>query len=207
MIALFAALAMLAAEPTPAPQEAPAPELVASLRQRFAGKADWSASFSQEKNLPALSRPLRSSGRLLISRQDGLLWQQEKPFASSVAINAKSLVQRDSRNRRSEIKASDQPMLAAFAGTFAALFAADLKELEKQFTVKAGGKADAWTLELLPKDAEMAKGLRRILVEGGVSIHQVTLEDPAGSLSKIVLSDEKALSPEEAARFGVVRGK
>ena len=53
---------------------------LAQISTRLEGHAVVRAEFVQSKKMTALKRPLVTRGRLLISRQSGLVWQIDQPY-------------------------------------------------------------------------------------------------------------------------------
>mgnify|MGYP003511175340 CR=1 FL=1 len=51
------------------------------------------ARFEQEKQVAGLSQPLKASGELLLVRDLGLWWQQQKPFALTLTLMPQRMVQ------------------------------------------------------------------------------------------------------------------
>lgn len=57
------------------------------------------AEFIQNKQMPALKRPLVTSGRLVFSRRHGVLWQIEQPYRMSYVLGEERIVEITGQNR------------------------------------------------------------------------------------------------------------
>ena len=80
------------------------------------------AHFEQEKQVAGLSQPLKASGELLLVRDLGLWWQQQKPFALTLTLTPQRMVQQMAGQPATVI---DSPQLLEFSQILLALFGSD----------------------------------------------------------------------------------
>ena len=65
-----------------------------------------------------------------------------------------------------EIMLDEAPAAAALAQTLRHVMAGDLEALNKDFELELSGDERAWTLQLMPRQAEVARQLKRIVLQG-----------------------------------------
>ena len=64
------------------------------------------ARFEQEKQVAGLSQPLKASGELLLVRDLGLWWQQQKPFALTLTLMVLPLITRNTQEALKTVPAT-----------------------------------------------------------------------------------------------------
>ena len=69
------------------------PDYVDDLQQRFTEQPVVRAHFDQTRTIKDLPQPLRSQGKMLIARDQGLLWDQTAPFPMQLLLDDKRMVQ------------------------------------------------------------------------------------------------------------------
>ena len=186
-----------------------APEAgLAALRQQLDPAPVVRGQFEQEKALAGFDLPLRSSGRFCFSRDHGVIWQIEQPFAATVVITAEQLRERDGDGPWRQIDSASQPAIAMIHRLSQALMGADLGQLGQHFSVQAQTQADHWQLQLNPLDGPMAEFLQQAQVRGQTTVQQLTLIEAGGDRTEIRLQGEPApgLSADEAALLQASRG-
>ncbi|BDU75681.1 outer membrane lipoprotein carrier protein LolA [Mesoterricola sediminis] len=142
------------------------------------------ADFVQTRRLAALSRPLKSSGNLVVSRELGVLWRMEKPLRLTVALGPKGVAEVDAQGNRKLQTAKDNAMAARMAGIMKSLLEGRWSGLEELFTVKGQGGPEAWTilLEPRPQTAAFIKGVR---IRGGAFVETIHVDEPSGDTTDI----------------------
>ena len=186
---------------------APEAEL-ATIRQQLDPAPVVRGQFEQEKALAGFDLPLRSSGRFCFSRDHGVIWQIEQPFAATVVITAEQLRERDGDGPWRQTDSARQPAIAMIHRLSQALMGADLGQLGEHFALQAQPQADHWLLQLSPLDGPMAEFLSQARVRGQATVQQLTLIETGGDRTDIRLQGEPAteLSAAEAALLQANRG-
>ena len=164
-LSLFAGLALSA--------QAPGPEaLTAHLREA----AVVHLAFHQTRTLAALSRPLRSSGSLVLARDLGVIWELQKPVAMTYVMGPKGLLVVAGDGRRERRTARDAPVVAQMMaettgrtpsldavkvalGVDAAYLDQALKAIRAEH-----GSVDAYLEQALGMDAKVREGVEARLV-------------------------------------------
>ena len=156
--------------------QAPSPEaLTAHLREA----AVVHLAFRQTRTLAALSRPVTSTGALVLARDLGVIWELRRPVAMTYVMGPKGLLVVAGDGRRERRSAREAPVVAQLGQVFQALVQGDLKGLGEFFTVTGTGSAAAWELTLRPRPRAEAF-VKRVTLAGGRGIDRIRIEEPGG---------------------------
>jgi hypothetical protein len=181
-----------------------APPLPEALTAHLARTPLLHAGFTQTRTLAALSRPLRSSGTLVVSREHGVLWQVVRPLVLTVVVTPAGLTEVDAAGARTVRSARDQPMVAHMARIMKSLLEGRWEALDDLFTVRAGGGGpDRWTVTLVPRP-RTAAFLRGVTVSGARFLERIQVEEANGDRMELVFDHPRAdlpLSRAEARLF------
>lgn len=188
--------------------------------------------FVQSRQLKVLKKPLISQGLFIFDKEQGLIWQQIKPFESLLILKDKQLIQRDSQGRVQVSKADASASAAAMGDLLPSLVRAmlggDISGLSENFelhflitdrlsTKKLSPERlntdGQWQLGLTPKDPLMKKAIANMVLEGGDTLQSLVLLSAAPSVSAqdmtridfSALSQGK-LSETELAQYALVNG-
>ncbi|WP_421182579.1 outer membrane lipoprotein carrier protein LolA [Aeromonas dhakensis] len=179
-----------------------APLSRAEVQQLLALSQAKEARFEQEKQVAGLSQPLRASGELLLVRDLGLWWQQQKPFPLTLTLTPTRMVQQMAGQPATVI---DNPQLLEFSQMLLALFGSDEATLGRYFTIDFHSTEDGWQLVLVPTLAPLDKVFASLTLSGQGQLDQLLISDKQGDSTRIRFSDWRErplpLTPEEQARF------
>lgn len=201
-VALAVALALTPASPAlaqPSQQEA-LERISAQLEQA----AVIRATFTQTRQMAALKRPLVTTGRMAISRQHGVLWEIQKPYRMTYVLAEHQIVEIGPDGVRKERNVRDLPGLAQTSRMFRALLGANTAALIDVFQVNAQSQANAWQIDLTPRNAQMAQALRGLTVMGGRFVDSIRIDEAGGDSTLIRIHAAKsdtALSDDELRLF------
>lgn len=161
-----------------------------SLSQELTKTKTLKASFTQNKKIKVLKRPLKSSGSLIFDRSTGVFWQLQKPFKSTIIIDNKKLTSIDDTGKKIVIKAEEKPMLYGFTKIFLAIFSGNTEELKEHFEIHYGKNSETWQIGLIPKASGLKKVLSKILLTGSQStVNAITLWEENGDITDIKFSN------------------
>lgn len=138
------------------------------------------ASFSQEKFLRALNRPLRSGGRMIFMKDTGLLWQVERPFPARVLIKEDALISWDDQDTPKRSGIGTAPVFRAMAQVFLAAFSTNVTALREVFEVTVQEAGENWEITLLPKDSTLSSIIKDIGISGGKFIRRISFTEQRG---------------------------
>ena len=156
---------------------------VARLMQLLGKAPESEAAYTEKKYSGLLAEPVASSGTLAFRRPDTVEKNMTAPRAERFRIAGDELVMvRNGAERR--LPLSSQPMLSAFAASMRGVLAGDAALLRRYFRLTLEGEEQAWRLELVPLDAEIARYIERILVTGRAGrIGQIETRESSGDRS------------------------
>ncbi len=133
-------------------------------------------TFVQVKKAKNLKRPLKSSGTYIFS-QNGIAWQNQKPFKSSTIITKEYMIQIAPDGKKTVIDGSSNETFKSASATLSSLFSGSKSDLEKVFTIKSfSSDAASWKMILNPKDKTIAQSLKEITLSGKVSSKETSLD-------------------------------
>lgn len=162
------------------------------------------AEFTQTKTLQALKRPLRTSGRVVFARGQGVLWLIDKPYQASYALGAETVTEIGPDGARRVRAAREVPALAQVGRVFEAIFQGDVRGLEEHFEVKVGGDAEKWRVDLTPKPA-LERFLKSIAARGGRFLDVIEVEETRGDRTRIEFHDARLDAPLSATEARLLR--
>jgi len=137
------------------------------LMRAVAANAQQPLSYREEKLLGLLETPLRSSGRLRVVPPNTLLREVLEPYRVRYVIGADDLITMEQEDQPPRVvQLGRVPAAAAMVGTLRALLLGDRSALEQLYRLKVNGDPNAWTLELEPRDTELARHIDLLRVEG-----------------------------------------
>ena len=166
-----------------------------------------SGSFTQYRQLKVLKKPLISHGTFLFDQAQGLIWQQLRPFKSSLILKDKQLIQIDSQGNIQVQAAGKAQAASAFEtimpNLLTAVLTGDISALQQNFSLSFQQQKQQWQLGLTPKDPLIAKVLPQMIIEGQHTLTALILLSQNGDSSRIALSDiqNRPLTKDELKGF------
>lgn len=170
-------LTLLAAPAQGLPQHLKEPEVV-------------HADFSQVRTLPALSRPLKQSGSLVMAKGRGVLWQVRKPLTLTYVIGAKGLMVVDAEGRKERRAAQELPVVGQMGRIFQALAQGDWHTLEAWFAIAGTGTPSRWEVKLTPI-AQAAGFIRSVRITGGRFVETLQIDQPGGERMELRFTGQR----------------
>lgn len=175
---LWVSTAIAAAAPNPNLDQ-----LMTLLAKRKHGEV----TYVEKDTLALLERPLISSGVLIYDAPDHLEKRALKPKEESVVLDHGVVtVQRGHRTYHLDL--SSYPQVAPYVDAVRATMAGDRAALERVFKVSFEGNLQHWDLGLVPLDRKIARGVRRIRIEGTEGdVQSVEIDKPNGDRSVMTM--------------------
>jgi outer membrane lipoprotein-sorting protein len=162
---LLTTLALLLALALPAPAAHTAEWDLATLMQTLAANPGGRVRFVETRHLAILDQPLESRGELVYRAPSRLERHNEAPLRESMVLDGDTLsLTREGRTHNLRLR--DYPEAAALIESIRATLAGDLASLQRSYAVSLSGRAEAWTLHLLPSDPQLAQLVLRIRIDG-----------------------------------------
>ncbi|MCO6557176.1 MULTISPECIES: outer membrane lipoprotein carrier protein LolA [Gilliamella] len=161
------------------------------LQQQFSKHKTIHADFIQERYINGLSAPLHSSGKMIISQDLGLWWQQLTPFIMTLKMNQQRMEQSVDGQQPQIITAENQPQLFQFNHLLTAIFTADKQLLENNFEIILSEQNQQWTLILTPKIAPLNKIFKQITLHGNTYLQTIAIDDKQDDKTIITFKNHK----------------
>jgi hypothetical protein len=159
------------------------------LMRQMAARRHGQVSFVEQHFLKLLKRPVESFGELTYDAPDRLEKRTIEPKPETLALVGDTLtIQRGGHTRTLDLKA--YPSIAPFVESIRATLAGDLSSLERLFNVDYAGTMARWSLALTPRDAQVAKMVVQVRIEGtGDTLTRVEILETDGDRSLMTLRD------------------
>ena len=174
------------------------------VQNRLSQQSVVKAQFTQERTIKGMAKPLHSSGQMIVSKEKGLWWQQNKPFELTLLMTQTVMKQKTGNQSSQVITATDNAQLFQFNSLLSALFKADKATLEKNFSFKFTDKGnDRWEIQLTPTMSPLNKIFKKITMSGKNYLEQVFIDDKQGDKTTLRFSNHstQALTENEKKRF------
>lgn len=159
------------------------PDELGQLMQLLAKRKHGEVTYVEKDYLAVLDRPLVSSGILVYDAPDHLEKRELKPKAESVVLDH-GVVTMQRGQRTYHLDLSSYPEVAPYVDSVRATMAGDRAALERVFKVSFAGSLQHWELGLVPLDRKVARGVRKIRIEGAEGdVQSVEIDKPNGDRS------------------------
>lgn len=161
----------------------------AQLTQQLAAADVVRGEFVQEKHLRSLAFPLSSTGQFVLSKQHGLLWQVQQPFAQTYRIDAQGVSLLTDNGWQSQ---PGQDIAARQSRLFLAVLQGNQQALQADFTLQLHGNPQQWQLNLLPKALFLQQIFKVIEVHGGALVERIELHETQGDRTVMRMLNSQA---------------
>lgn len=159
------------------------------------------ADYTLEKKSPSVAVTLKSRGRLVLSKTQGLLWFTSEPFDDCLGFSSK---------KRGEL--DDEGHWVTTPATYAGqavdvtqkLLSAGPDELRNHFFLTASGTSEHWQLLASPKNGNLTHLLTEILFTGNDDLQSVQMAQTDGTVTRIYFSRVErnpTLRPDDRRRL------
>ena len=171
------------------------PPGVAELAARLARRPAFECDFVQDRSLPGLRAPLRSSGIFRMEPGEKASWIQRRPVEQTILLRRDGMELKRPDGTTQKLSSS-APVAGEIARALFALSQGDIEGLSRTFDVAwvRRGEKD-WSLKLSPLGAAKA-AFRDIVLSGGADLRSILLTDSQGLPTRIEFGAARA--PGEA---------
>ena len=177
----------------------------ARVCQAISSKKITKGDFRQLKFIHRLKREMLSNGVFVISSDDGILWQTQKPYFSTMAMTKSAIIQTSVKGKKSVISAESNAAFDQFSKVLSSVFTGNAGVLTENFEVEFIGSTDNWSINLIPKNSSVRKVVEEIEMVGRISIDLMTIHEPNGDYIRYEFLTHvypDSLTEEEKALFG-----
>lgn len=188
-VALAAVIAIFALAPARAGDALSAADVMAQMRE----VRESSAHFSERRTMAMLSTPLETKGTLRYEAPDILVKHTLQPRQEKFTVHGDRLTIVEGRDKLRSLLLSDQPQVGALVESIRATLSGNLETLERYYTVAVTGTLDAWTLDLTPRDEDLAAFVTLIEITGaGNAIRTVDTRESNGDRSVMTVFEDRS---------------
>jgi Outer membrane lipoprotein carrier protein LolA-like len=160
------------------------------------------ASFTELRRFSFKKTPTVLKGDSRVSAERGLSLHYLEPEDQTVVIDGRGMLIRTPQGDRVP---PDDPRAGAANGALLHVLRLDLPALAETFELYGARRGPAWTLALVPKDADLRRTLGQISVEGtGTEVQRIELRRSVTQRVEILVDPPRstaAFTPDEIHRF------
>ena len=166
---------------------------LADLTQTLQKPANVQGTFTQQRYLKSLTKPMTTSGAFTLVPKKGLLWQMHKPFDTTLRVRADGIMQwtGSAWTNPNANKLGQNRQIQLFLD----LLGGNTQGLEKQFNLSLSGTAQQWTLQLTPKTAITRQIFTRIDISGDSVVRKIELHEKQGDRTVMQFSQIQTSKP------------
>jgi hypothetical protein len=198
-LSLLLPLASRAApEPAACSKDCPSAETIARV-ERLKRPLPAATGYTEVRFVQMLDTPLILHGDLTYSSADELGKRVASPYeeTTKIANGQVEIVRPGKPAKRFSLKRA--PALAGFLESFSATLAGDVQRLARSYVIDSSGDDTHWQLQLVPRDAALAKHVKRVVIDGSAAApHCFEIEETSGD-SSVLLVDTLATATIGAA--------
>jgi outer membrane lipoprotein-sorting protein len=168
---------------------------LATLTALLAQVRSGEATFTETRRIEMLDRTLESAGRLSFRAPDVFVRETLRPRRERLAVEGNTLtMSMGERSRTMQLDAS--PEAAVIVEAVRGTLTGNRQALERLFETALSGSADAWTLDLVPRDARLRGQVAQVRVSGrGPVVRQVQVLLADGDRSVMTISPVQPARP------------
>jgi len=151
--------------------------------------------YTEVRFVQMLDAPLVLRGDLTYSSANELGKRVASPYEETTTIaNGQVEIARPGKPaKRFSLKRA--PALAGFLESFSATLAGDAPRLARSYVIESSGDDRHWQLQLVPRDAALAKHVKRVVIDGSAAAPHCFEVEETGGDSSILLVDALAAKP------------
>jgi hypothetical protein len=190
-LAVLAALLLTVPSPIRAENAKPEnrPEVFAQMQDRLQRSPLLRADFRQERQLRILRRPLVSTGRMVLSQGQGVLWQVVDPHPVTYLIRPAEVLEWEGDAGPRRVAMAAVPGFRLLTQVFLAALAGDVTGLEAAFTPEPLPAESGWRVSLTPTSAELSEIIASLEVAGDRYVEEVHLQEAGGDAVHFTFTD------------------
>jgi hypothetical protein len=160
------------------------------LMQGLAAEKHPPRHFTESRHSELLFAPVTLQGTLAFV-DDQLIKHITQPFDERFIVSGETLrIERDGSEATPPLSLAEHPPLFNFVTIFRASLQGDLKTLQQHYQTSFSGNAQAWQLQLQPREARLSVYLKGVEITGsGNTIMRFTIEEQNGDSSTLELGE------------------
>ncbi len=151
------------------------------------------ATFTQQRHLTGIPKPIISKGEMLLWGEKGLLWATETPFPDTILITPKGIYHLEN-GKRTLIKSSSRGCDGDAFTILSKILDGNFSQIKEFQQNSAYSKHGKWKTSLVPTAENLKKIISSIIVEGDKYISRIIIERANGDKSDIIINNQEILS-------------
>ncbi|MGH8690888.1 MAG: LolA-related protein [Burkholderiales bacterium] len=161
------------------------------LMQQMAQVPASRTRFVETRQIALLTQPLELKGNLSYERPNKLSKHVQSPFDELLAVDGDTLTLTNTKVTTFSLR--EQPAAGALVESVRATLAGDLAQLERHYRVEFSGSSKAWSLRLVPRDAQVKGAVDSIVLAGAEArLKRIEIAEAGGDRSVMtILHDGK----------------
>ncbi len=179
-------------------------ELVPAIAQRLTQPEVLRGEFTQRKSVAGFSKPLQSTGRFLVARKYGVLWQTQRPFAGELRLTRNQILASHNGVETFRLDAEREPAISAINGLMFSLLNGDISALAEHFSITGDVDGARWQLVLDPRQPTLAKIMQQVQLRGDQHVQKIIISEANGDHTEIEFRNQlvdTSLTAAEVASF------
>ena len=162
-------------------------DVLVAARERLVLEPVAQGEFVQTRTLARIKKPLISTGRFVVARGLGVIWEDIAPFARTMRLAKDEILQTADGQTLMHLSADKEPAVGVVTGILFGVLAGDLDALTRGFDHDGKVEGARWRLDFTPRDANLARLIRQLTLRGARDIEQVEIVSAAGDVTRIEL--------------------
>lgn len=172
---------------------------VAALVQTLRRPLPATTQYTEVRYVQLLGEPLKLRGDLEYKGAMDLGKRVTWPYEETTTIaNGQVQIQRPGKPAK-KFSLKRAPALAGFLESFTATLSGDAQRLAKSYTLSSQRNGSQWQLQLVPRDAALAKHVSRVLISGRDTTPLCFEVEETGGDASVMLVADLADAPLAAA--------
>jgi outer membrane lipoprotein-sorting protein len=163
-------------------------EIFAQMQDRLLRSPVLRADFHQERVLRILRRPLISSGRMVLSEGQGVLWRVEDPHRVTYLIRPAEVLEWEVGTGPRRVGMAAVPGFRLLTEMFLAALTGDLSGLEEAFDAETLPTESGWHVRLTPKAEALSQFISHLEMAGDRYVEAVRLAEAGGDAMNFTFS-------------------
>ncbi len=158
---------------------------LAALQARLAATPDLAGRFEQTRYLADLDTSLVSRGQIRYQRDARVVWALKTPVDKRLVFTPQDVANGNNDRRRQQA-----------AELLLRLLDGDWRILEQRFDITLAGDAEAWRVELVPRQQAVRERLESIHLAGGRYLETLGLHAANDDTLEVTFSDQRPLGAD-----------
>lgn len=176
-----------------------------SVRRALCAHEVQKGDFIQTKTIARLKRDLVSSGTYLISREDGIVWNTQKPYPSTMTVTKRAVIQTAASGKKTVLQSGSNATFESLSAVISSVFQGGEALSADNFDIYFAESDSGWTAGLVPKDSTISAVAASFELFGASgALKSVIMHEPAGDSVRydfVSASYASSLTEAEKALF------